>query len=184
MATGNERSGREIQIPGGADGGFGEHLALGGAMGDFVADDGAEFGVGVFLADAVADAAEVEVGAVADVALVLVGPADKAVITVFRFHGLYLAAGACVFNRLFYLALLVGFRVVAFGSADGDDAREIGMLELAVGAFLPVDEEAGAVEIGEELADLAGHWGGISKKCQAYSRISFRKPLKMSRWTG
>ena len=79
-------SGREIEIPGGADGGLGEDLARGGAVGDFVADDGAEVGVGVFLAGAVADAAEVEVGAVADVALVLIGPADKAVVTAFRFH--------------------------------------------------------------------------------------------------
>ena len=55
-------------------------------MGDFVADDAAEFGVGFLLAVAVANAAEVEVGAVADVALVLIGPADEAVVTVFRFH--------------------------------------------------------------------------------------------------
>lgn len=147
----------KVEIACGADGGLGKSVALGCPVGDFVADDGAEFGVGVFLTGAVADAAEVEVGAIADVALVLVGPADEAVVTVFRFHGLLLAAGACVFNRLFDLALLVGLGVVAFGSADGDDTREIRMLELAVGTFLPVDEEAGPVKIGEELADLAGH---------------------------
>lgn len=61
---------------------LGEGVALGGAVGDLVADDGAEFCVGVFLVGAVADAAEVEVGAIADEALVLVGPADEAVVTV------------------------------------------------------------------------------------------------------
>ena len=75
------------RIAGGTDGGHGESLAVGGAVGDFVADDGAEYGVGVFLAVAVADAAIVEIRAVADVALVLIGPADEAVVTVFRFHG-------------------------------------------------------------------------------------------------
>ena len=59
---------------------------MAGAVGDLVADDGAEFGVGVFLAVAVAAAAVVKIRAVADIALVLVGPADEAVITVFRFH--------------------------------------------------------------------------------------------------
>lgn len=76
-------SGRKIEIPGGADGGVRERLVLCGAVGDFVTDDGAEVGVGVFLAGVVADPAEIEVGAIADVALVLVGPADKAVITTF-----------------------------------------------------------------------------------------------------
>ena len=56
-------------------------------MNDFVADDGAKFGVGGFFLFAVADSAEVEVRAVADVRLVLIGPADEAVVTVFRFHG-------------------------------------------------------------------------------------------------
>ena len=55
-------------------------------MGDFVADDGAEFCVGGFFLIAVAGAAEVEVRAIADVALVFIGPADEAVVTVFWFH--------------------------------------------------------------------------------------------------
>jgi hypothetical protein len=55
-------------------------------MGDFVADDGAEFGLGGFFLFAVATAAEVEVGAIADVALILIGPADEAVVAVFWFH--------------------------------------------------------------------------------------------------
>jgi hypothetical protein len=87
-------SGREIEVAGGADGRLGEDLALGDSVGDLVADDGAEVGVGVFLAVAVAAAAVVKIRAVADVALVLIGPADKAVVTVFWFHGLFLAAGA------------------------------------------------------------------------------------------
>ena len=55
-------------------------------MGDFIADDGAEVGVGGFFLFAVADAAVVEVRAVADVALVFIGPADEAVVTIFWFH--------------------------------------------------------------------------------------------------
>jgi hypothetical protein len=55
-------------------------------VGDFVADDGTEGGVGLFLLFTVADTAVVEVWAVADVALVLVGPADEAVVAVFGFH--------------------------------------------------------------------------------------------------
>lgn len=63
---------------------------MGEAVGDFIADDGAEFCVGLFFLFAVADAAEVEVRAIADVALVVTGPADKAVIAViavFWVHG-------------------------------------------------------------------------------------------------
>jgi hypothetical protein len=41
-------------------------------VGDFVADDGAELGIGGLFLVAVADATEVEVRAVADVALVLI----------------------------------------------------------------------------------------------------------------
>lgn len=77
----------EIKVAGGADGGLGEGIAFGEAMGDFVADDGAEVGVGGFFLIAVAHAAEVDVRAVADVALVLIGPADEAMVTVFWFHG-------------------------------------------------------------------------------------------------
>jgi hypothetical protein len=55
-------------------------------MGDFVADDGAEIGVGGFFLLAVA-AAVVEIRAVADVALVLIGPADEAVIRVWASRG-------------------------------------------------------------------------------------------------
>lgn len=80
-------SGREVEAAGGADGGLGKRLAVGGSKGDLVADDGAEVGVGVFLAVAVTAAAIVEIRTVADVALVLSGPADEAVVTVFRLHG-------------------------------------------------------------------------------------------------
>jgi len=55
-------------------------------VGDFVADDGAEVGVGLFFLFAVAAAAVVEVRAVADVTLVFIGPADETVIAVFWFH--------------------------------------------------------------------------------------------------
>ena len=55
-------------------------------MGDFVADDGTEVGVGLFFLFAVTDASEIEIRAVADVALVLVGPADEAVVAIFGFH--------------------------------------------------------------------------------------------------
>jgi hypothetical protein len=61
-------------------------IAFRETVGYFVADDGAEVGIGVFLAVAVAAAAVLEIRAVADVALVFVGPADKAVITIFRFQ--------------------------------------------------------------------------------------------------
>ena len=62
----------EVEVAGGADGGLWEVFALGEAVVDFVADDGAEIGVGCFLVFAVADTAVEEVGAVADVALVFV----------------------------------------------------------------------------------------------------------------
>ena len=55
-------------------------------MGDFVADDGAELSVGGFFLIAVTGAAEVVIWAIADVALVLIGPADEAMITVFGFQ--------------------------------------------------------------------------------------------------
>jgi hypothetical protein len=56
-------------------------------MGDFVADDDAEVSVGLFFLFAVEAAAVVEVRALADVALVFVGPADEATITIFGLHG-------------------------------------------------------------------------------------------------
>ena len=74
--------GGEVEVAGGADGGLGEGFAFGEAVGDFVADDGAEFGVGGFFLISVASAAEVEVRAVADVALVFIRPADEAVVAV------------------------------------------------------------------------------------------------------
>ena len=77
----------EVQVSGGADGGGGEGVTFGEAVGHFVADDGVEFGIGGFLLVAMANAAEIEIRAIADVALVLIGPADEAVVTVFRFHG-------------------------------------------------------------------------------------------------
>ena len=55
-------------------------------MSDFVADDGAKFGVGGFFLIAVTGAAEIEARAIADVALVFIRLADEAVIAVFRFH--------------------------------------------------------------------------------------------------
>ena len=79
--------GGKVEIASGADGGSWKGFAFGEAVGDFVADDGAEVGVGLFFLLAVADAAEVEVRAVADVTLVLIGPADKAMVAVFGLHG-------------------------------------------------------------------------------------------------
>jgi hypothetical protein len=45
------------------------------------------------------------------------------------------------------LTFLVTFGVVAFGSGEGDDVGSVGVLELAVGAFLAVELETGAAEI-------------------------------------
>jgi hypothetical protein len=55
-------------------------------MDDFVADDGAEFGVGLFLLPAVADTAVVEIRAVSDLALVFVRPLHEAEVGVCWFH--------------------------------------------------------------------------------------------------
>lgn len=84
--------GSEIEIAGGADGWCRKLFAFRKSVGGLIADDGAEFGVNRFLLFAVADAA-VEVGAVADVALVLIGPADKSVVLVCGFHGGNLLCG-------------------------------------------------------------------------------------------
>ena len=78
--------GGEVEVAGGSDGRTREAFTFCEAVGDFVADDGAEIGVGLFFLVAVAAAAKVEIRAVADVAMVLIGPADEAVITVFWFH--------------------------------------------------------------------------------------------------
>ena len=53
---------------------------------DFIPDDGAQVGVAGFLRVGMADTRQVEIGAVADVAGVLIGPADKSVVSVFLFH--------------------------------------------------------------------------------------------------
>ncbi len=78
--------GGEVEVAGGADGWGGEGFAFIEPVGDFVADDGAEIRVGLLLLISMAAAAVVEVRAIADVALVLIGPVDEAVITVFWFH--------------------------------------------------------------------------------------------------
>ena len=59
---------------------------MGEAVGDFFPDDVAEFAVGFEFDLGVADAAEVEFGAIADVTLVFIRPLDKAVIAVLGFH--------------------------------------------------------------------------------------------------
>ncbi len=78
--------GGEIEVAGGSDRGIGEGIAFGEAMGDFVANDGAEVGIGLFFLVTVAAAAVVEIRAVANVALVFIGPTHKAVIAVFWLH--------------------------------------------------------------------------------------------------
>ncbi len=78
--------GGEVQITGGADGWIWEDFTLVEPVGDFVADDGAEVRVSLFLLVTVADASKVEIRAVADVTLVFIGPTHKAVIAVFGFH--------------------------------------------------------------------------------------------------
>lgn len=55
-------------------------------MDDFVADDGTKFGIRFIFAFAVADPTQVEVRAIANVALVIIRPADKAVVAICRLH--------------------------------------------------------------------------------------------------
>lgn len=64
--------GGEVEIAGGADCGLWEGFTFGEAVIDFVAEYGAEVGVGCFLVFAVADTAVEKIRAVADVALVFV----------------------------------------------------------------------------------------------------------------
>ena len=59
---------------------------MGEAVGDFFPDDGAEFAVGFEFHVGMADAAEIEVGAIADVTQVFVRPLDEAVVAVLGFH--------------------------------------------------------------------------------------------------
>lgn len=64
----------------GVDGGDGSEFAVGEV------EAGAKGFLEGFFLFAVAHAAEVEVRAIADVALVLIGPADEAVVAIFWFH--------------------------------------------------------------------------------------------------
>ena len=79
--------GGEVEVAGGADGWVGEGFAFVQPVGDFVADNCAEIRVCLLLLITVAAAAVVEIRAVADVALVLIGPADEAEVGVCGFHG-------------------------------------------------------------------------------------------------
>ena len=76
----------EIQSPGGFDRRSWEGLTLGQTVGDFFVDDDAEFAVGIEFDFGVADAAKIEVGAIADVTLVFIRPLDEAVVAVLGFH--------------------------------------------------------------------------------------------------
>lgn len=53
---------------------------------DFIADDATQLGIDLFLVLSVADATKVEIRAVADVELVVVRPADEAVILICGLH--------------------------------------------------------------------------------------------------
>lgn len=88
-------------------------------MVDLVANDGAEFRVGFLLGVAVADAAEIEVRTVADVALVFFRPLDDAEIVVCRFHMGKLVFCLRLGNRFCDLAFLVVFRIPVVGTAEG-----------------------------------------------------------------
>lgn len=137
-------------------------MALRESVGDFFPDDGAKFAVGLEFYLSVADATEIEVWAIADVTLVFIRPLDEAVVAVLGFHFEPLVEGFCFGNRIGNLTLLVSLGIVTFGSGEGDDVRGVGVLELAVGAFLAIKLEARTAEIGEELADLAGHEGELA----------------------
>jgi len=60
------------------------------------------------------------------------------------------------------LPLLVGFRVIAFTAAQGDDSLKRRVFELAVGTFLTIQREARPAEVGDEFADLAGYGARVS----------------------
>ena len=96
-------------------------MALGESVGDFFPDDGAKFAVGLEFYLSVADAAEIEVWAIADVTLVFIRPLDEAVVAVLRFHFEPLVEGFCFGNRIGNLTLLVSLGVLAFGSGQSDD---------------------------------------------------------------
>jgi hypothetical protein len=83
----------KLQVAAGADDGNGDGLTQGKTVSHLVADDGAELGIGGFFRVAVADSAEVEIRAVPDVSLVLIGPADEAVVAFFRFYEGLLSGG-------------------------------------------------------------------------------------------
>ncbi len=57
-------------------------------MGDLIADGTAWLAIDPIFLVTIAHAAELEIGAVADVDLVFIGPADQAVILIGGFHGL------------------------------------------------------------------------------------------------
>ena len=60
----------EVEIAGDADLRGGERCALAAAMGDFVADDGAQLGIAGFLGFVMADTAQIKIRTIADVALI------------------------------------------------------------------------------------------------------------------
>jgi hypothetical protein len=95
----------KLQVATGADGWWRDWFTPGEAVGDLVSDDGAELGIGALFLVAVGDSAKVEVRAVADVALVLFGPADEAVVAVFRFHEWRFVLGFSLGNGFWDLRL-------------------------------------------------------------------------------
>ena len=87
-ATSSDKSGRDhLHIARHTNSRFRQRLATLFPVSDFIADDAAKFSIDLLLTLSVADTANVEIGAVADVKLILVRPADEAVILVGGFHG-------------------------------------------------------------------------------------------------
>jgi hypothetical protein len=127
---------------------------------DFVPNGFTKLGIHGFLLGTVANSALVEIGAVANVAGVLVRPADETVIAIGWLHGGNLEVSPGLFNGLCHLALLVNLGVVALAAADRHYAIYGRVLELSVRALLAIQEEARFPQIGNQFTDFAGHGRG------------------------
>ena len=130
-----------LNIARNANSGFRQRFAILLPVSNFITDDAAQFSIDLLLTLPVTHAAEVEIGAVADVKLILVRPADEAVILVGDLHDRIksLLAGLC--NGLGDLSLLVALDVVALTTTNGNDSWQVSMFKLPMRALLPVEGE-------------------------------------------
>ena len=117
-----QSNGHHLNIPSDANGRFRQGVSACLPMLNFLPDVATEFGIDRLLLFSMANPAKIKIRAVANVELVFLGPADKAVITICDLHGGTKSLLSTFCNRLSDLLLLVSMGIITFIAAQSHHA--------------------------------------------------------------